>query len=227
MNTRPSRQLSAVEPSSTTEQVANALRAAILQGRLAQGRQLSEAILAPTLRVSKGSVREAMLTLVADGLVRHRPRQGFFVAQMDSDDVRELYEVRLAIESAAGQLMLARQDVSISGELEKQVKLLQEAVAAGDWAAIGDADMTFHQLFVAGARNSRLDRVMSLILYETRLCMGNFEGRYEDPEDLVTEHEELIRALKQRDADLLASLQRQHMGGAIKRLNGSGHSASP
>jgi DNA-binding GntR family transcriptional regulator len=216
---RSSFQLTAVNASSTTEQVAAALRTAILQGKLSQGEQLSEAILAPTFRVSRGSVREALLMLVGDRLVDHRPRQGFFVAQLDSDDIREVYEVRLAIESAAGHLMIARQDVSITQDLEEHLERFREAVAADDWTAIGDADLRFHQLFVAGARNSRLDRVMSLILYETRICMADLEGTYERPEDLVAEHEELIRALKLRDGALLAFLQRQHMEGAVRRLS--------
>jgi DNA-binding GntR family transcriptional regulator len=211
--------VTAVNSSSTTEQVAGVLRTAILQGRLSPGEHLSEVTLAPRLRVSKGSVREALLMLVGDRLVDHRPRQGFFVARLDSDDVRELYEVRLAIESSAGQLMIARQYVSIAEDLKAQLERLREAVAARDWPGIGDADLNFHQLFVSGAKNSRLDRVMSLILHETRLCMAQFEGTYEHPEDLVAEHEELIHALKLRDGARLAFLQRQHMEGAVRRLS--------
>jgi DNA-binding GntR family transcriptional regulator len=143
---------------------------------------------------------------------------------LGGDDIRELYEVRLAIESAAGQLMLARQDVSIVENLEIHLKRFRDAVAADDWPAIGDADLIFHQLFVSGAGNSRLDRVMSLILHETRLCMANFEGAYDHPEDLVAEHEELIRTLKLRDGSLLESLQRQHMEGAVRRLSPAGPS---
>ena len=211
--------LTAVNASSTTEQVAEALRTAIVQGKLAQGEQLSEATLAPTLRVSKGSVREALLMLVGDRLVDHRPRQGFFVAQLDGDDIRELYEVRLAIEASAGHLMIAKQDVSIVDALKGHLERFREAVAAGDWPAIGDADLQFHQMFVSGARNTRLDRVMSLLLYETRICMANFEGRYERPADLVAEHEGLIRALELQDETLLTRLQRQHMEGAVRRLS--------
>lgn len=219
MNRRSPSPLTAVSPSSTTEQVAGVLRTAILQGDLVQGEQLSEAILAPTLRVSKGSVREALLMLAGDRLVEHRPRQGFFVVQLDLDDIRELYEVRLAVESTASQLMIAKQDVSIADDLERHLERFREAIKAEDWPAIGDADLAFHQLFVSGARNSRLDRVMSLLLHETRICMVNFEGRYENPDDLVVEHEELIRALKLRDGALLVSLQRQHMEGAVRRLS--------
>ena len=117
--------LTAVSASSTTEQVAQALHTAILEGKLAQGEQLSEATLAPALRVSKGSVREALFMLVGDRLVDHRPRQGFFVAQLDGDDIRELYEVRLAIETSAGQLMIAKQDVSIVDDLKAQLRAVQ------------------------------------------------------------------------------------------------------
>lgn len=211
--------LTPVTSSSTTEQVAGVLRTAILQGKLSQGEQLAEAVLAPTLRVSKGSVREALLMLVGDRLVDHRPRQGFFVAQLDGDDIRELYEVRLAIERAAGELIIAKQDVSIVRDLRGNLEQFREAVAAEDWPAIGDADLMFHQLFVSGAQNTRLDRVMSLLLHETRICMAKFKGTYEDLGDLVAEHEGLIRALESQDGSLLALLQRQHMEGAVRRLS--------
>jgi DNA-binding GntR family transcriptional regulator len=219
MGRRPAPPLTAVNASSTTEQVAEALRTAILQGTLRQGEQLPESTLAPKLRVSKGSVREALLILVGDRLVEHRPRQGFFVAQLDVDDIRELYEVRLAIETAAGELMIRRRDVSVVRDLKELVESFSEAVAAGDWTATGDADLKFHQTFVSGARNSRLDRVMSLLLFETRICMANFEGTYERPADLVAEHEGLVRALESQDGELLAQLQRQHMEGAVRRLS--------
>lgn len=219
MNDRTASRLTAVHPVSTTEQVAGILRTAILRGQLRQGEHLSEAVLAARLRVSKGSVREALHLLAGDRLAEHRPRQGFFVAELAAGDVRELYEARYAIENAAGRLMIRRQDLSVAGKLREQLEILRAAVADGDWPAIGDADLEFHRIFVAGAGNSRLDRVMSLLLFETRVCLAGLEGTYDQPADLVTEHAELIRALELGDAALLTRLQEQHMADAVRRLS--------
>ena len=210
--------LSSPNGMSTTGEVVRVLRDAILQGKLRQGERLSELTLAPTLRVSKGSVREALLLLAGDRLVEHRPRYGFFVAQLEPRDIQELYEVRLAIESAAGDLMITKGDVSVADVLDRRLNDLGKAVLDDDWNAVADADLQFHRTFVSGAENSRLDRVMDLLLYETRICMAKFEGTYERPTDLLDEHVGITEALRSQDTDLLLKLQRRHMEGAVRRL---------
>src|SRR5919206_3191005 len=82
------------------------LRERILAGDFALGERLVEAKIARQLQISRGPVREALRQLRAEGLVREEPRRGVFVVDLTVDDVREIYELRAAIEGRAARLVI-------------------------------------------------------------------------------------------------------------------------
>jgi GntR family transcriptional regulator of gluconate operon len=83
------------------------LRERILAGDFNLGERLVEARIARRLQISRGPVREALRQLRAEGLVREEPRRGVFVVDLTVDDVREIYELRAAIE---GEPMLTERE---------------------------------------------------------------------------------------------------------------------
>ena len=86
------------------------LREQILTGNLRNGTHLVEAKLAARLAVSRGTIREALKMLAAEGLVDEEARRGAFVVMLDRDDVREIYDLRAAIEGRAAYLLAASDD---------------------------------------------------------------------------------------------------------------------
>src|SRR6476620_595676 len=79
---------------STADQVAAALREAILDGRLAQGTYLREAPLSRKFGVSRNTIREATHILIGERLVTKQMHRGAFVSELDPDDIRDLYRLR-------------------------------------------------------------------------------------------------------------------------------------
>ena len=94
--------------------VYGALRQAILDREFDPGEPLTEGELCRRFRVSRTPVREALAKLERDHLVRVVPKKGAFVRTLSHDEIRDLYEVREALEALAVRLAaprLAREDL--------------------------------------------------------------------------------------------------------------------
>jgi len=92
-------------PRSLAGDAADRIRESILSGGFRPGEHLVEARIAQQLNVSRGPVREAFKLLRAEGLVEEEPRRGTFVVRLEADDVREIYQLRAAIEGQAARLL--------------------------------------------------------------------------------------------------------------------------
>jgi DNA-binding transcriptional regulator YhcF (GntR family) len=90
-----------IKKASTAEQVAEALRAMILSGQVAQGRPLREVALAERIGVSRNTMREAIRILAREGLVAHELHKGAVVTTLAERDVEDIFRVRRALELAA------------------------------------------------------------------------------------------------------------------------------
>ncbi|WP_300344490.1 GntR family transcriptional regulator [Nesterenkonia sp.] len=207
-----------VNRESTAELITRQLREGIMYGSLGPGTQLSEAALAEQFGVSRGPLREAMQRLVQEGLVRAEPHRGLFVKELDDAGIRDLYVARIAIEAAAGRLMIARNDPEALAPLWESHQQMQAAADSGDLAALSDADLAFHTALVAGSGSPRLQRMHQTLMVETRMCLTALQGTYQDPEDQVQEHHRIAEAIAAADADELVEAVESHMREALDRL---------
>ena len=93
-----------ITPVRTRDQVRDALRAMILDGQIRSSSRIEEVDIGESLGVSRTPVREALIALEQEGLVRSRPNRGFIVAPADADLVSEAFPVLGALEAAALRL---------------------------------------------------------------------------------------------------------------------------
>ncbi|MPZ63153.1 MAG: FCD domain-containing protein [Propionibacteriales bacterium] len=191
-----------------------------MSGDLAQGAQVGEAQLAERLGVSRGPLREAMQRLVQEGLLHSIPHRGLFVVELSDEDVEDIYTARMAVESAAVLSILRRDDADrVADRLDKAVAKMSGAAERGDTQALSRSDLAFHELLVSESGSVRLQRMASTLLLETRMCMAALPHRYVVPGDLVTEHVEIVRAIRERDRDRAMKVIDEHMGDAVGRLS--------
>lgn len=94
---------------SLPEQVADALGAAIIEGRLGPGERIHEQTIAESFSVSRGPAREALRILERDGLVRFQARRGAHVAELTADEVAEVFEIRAALLGVAARRLASSQ----------------------------------------------------------------------------------------------------------------------
>lgn len=203
--------------------VTERLRTDIINGNLEPGSQLHEVELADSFGVSRGPVREALQRLVQEGLVLSEPHRGAFVAVLTDEDVRDIYLVRNALESAAVQSII---DTGRSAEaykaLDKYVVGMKKAEAAGDWEAVGNFDLEFHVALVEAADSPRLQRMFSTVISETRLCLGALTAG-DARNELVEEHRRICDLIQEGNADMALAVLKKHFDDGLVTLSNRQH----
>jgi DNA-binding GntR family transcriptional regulator len=199
---------------SASDELADLLAASIVNGELKPGERLIESDLAAQFKVSRGPVRSALATLVGLGLVEMLPRRGMVVVELTPSDARDLYDVRIALERAAVERLLAASDVDWS-RLRDKIPELEEADRTGDSAAATRSSLGFHYNLCALAGNKRLLRVweahselIKLAIW-MRQSAGGARATSEDP--TLHDHRDLIDALVARDSARAVDLIVSHL----------------
>jgi DNA-binding GntR family transcriptional regulator len=128
------------------DHVAEALRRSILAGQMTPGTQLVEGPLAAQFGVSRGLLREAIRELIETGLVVNRPYAGAFVAEINGQLLRDVYEMRRIMEAQAYRKVWPLRDQAFRDELQRRFDSMIEAVQSGDLGAEIRAEAHFHGL---------------------------------------------------------------------------------
>jgi DNA-binding GntR family transcriptional regulator len=160
--------LAALEPAvPASVRAAEALRAAVFEGRLAPGTPLPEVALAASLQVSRSTVREALRLLVDERLLTFETHKGAAVRALTVPDVYDVYAARRLVELSAIDAPAARHlpPDAFAGPLGEG----DAAAAAGDWLAVGTANLRFHAELVALHRSPRVNEFFARLMTELRL----------------------------------------------------------
>ena len=138
--------------------VQSKLRDSILDGYLRPGQKLVERELTEMTGVSRSILREALVHLEARGLIERHAFKGFVVARLEPDKVREIYELRSALEALAADLFTRRAPEEVRAALGTAGDALQQALAGDDLARIRDATTRYYDTLFEGCGNSELRR---------------------------------------------------------------------
>jgi DNA-binding GntR family transcriptional regulator len=157
-----------VEKPGSAARAVQELRDSMINGELAPGTRLSETSLTGVLGVSRNTLREAFSTLIEEGLLVRRPNRGVFVATLSPAQIADIYRVRVLLECSA--LSRAPVDPPRAEGMRAAVDDATRAVKAGDWRAVGTANMHFHEQIVALADSPRLNAWMRQLTAELRLA---------------------------------------------------------
>ncbi|WP_370962154.1 GntR family transcriptional regulator [Amycolatopsis sp. cg9] len=200
------------------DEVADRIRDAIFDGGYAPGSQLREAELAAALGVSRGPVREALLKLEREGLVRGEWHRGTTVTALSDADVAELDSLRAALEQLAVALVVER--APGLAEIDAVVGRMERAA---DEHEMVRCDLAFHDAVYAAAGHRRLREAWEAIRSQVHLFLltrigvesaGYLAG-------IPAEHRELAEALRARDREAALELFAVHRRRAADVLRGS------
>jgi len=192
-----------------SQRVSEQIRAMILGGRLKPGERLIEDKLSAELGVSRVPVREALLALSAQGLVRIEPRRGATVAEITPKTVAELVEVRALLEGLNAKLAAQRHDPEIVNQLRDTLSRGNTAAQAGTREELANLNAEFHDRLAEASRNSVLSEVMRGLRERTSLAFA-INGRARAREDWA-EHAGVLAAVIAGDSDLAALLANRHV----------------
>lgn len=211
------------------QQVAEALAARIAGGRHAVGDRLpGERDLAEEFKVSRPTIREAMIALEMRGIVEARHKSGIYVTQTSATNRQfgdldvgafELVEARLAIEGEAAALAATAID---DGTLARLTELLDTMALERDQRGKVDADRAFH-LLIADATGNSVIRSMVEMLWDLReaspLCIHMFAAaRRNGVAPRVDEHRAIVDALAAHDSKAARTAMRAHLGRVVDDL---------
>ena len=194
-----------------TDEIARTLRGLILDGDFVPGERLIEEQLADRFGVSRPPIREALRILSQNGLVVGVPRRGFTVVALTADDIRQLYDLRFALERTAIELGVPVGDPSLLAPLQSAVDRMSSKAAQRDPDEMLRANSAFHTALVALPANRWLDDAYARISQQLDLCMAmNLRFRqqmYNDPLDSVRRHQSLVDLIaKGKTAPILSAL---------------------
>jgi GntR family transcriptional regulator, gluconate operon transcriptional repressor len=201
------------------ERTVDLIRKRILGGGFASGERLVETQLAKQLQISRGPLREALKQLAAEGLVREEPRRGTFVTAPTVTDVRDVYDLRAAIEARAARLVIRHQDPQAIEGLRRALGRLRAAVKRSDLRELVRTDFEFHETLCRVSGNARLHAVFVRNASVLRVLIQIEEGQfYRSFEEVEHQHEELLASIEAGDENKAAELIVRHLEDARDRL---------
>lgn len=191
--------------------VFNTLRQAILRGELKPGERLMEIHLAEKLGVSRTPIREAIRKLELEGLVTMIPRRGAEVARITEKNLRDVLEVRRALDAFSCELACDRITKQEGDELYRACEEFAAATATRDATVIAAADVKLHDIIVHAAGNERLTEILNNLseqMYRYRFEYIKDTSNYEK---LVEEHRIIYESILKKDKQTAAQTARIHI----------------
>lgn len=187
------------------EAAAQALREAIISGELKGGDRVLEQKWSLRLGIGQPTLREALLELEHQGLLRKQPQRGTYVTQLSPEDYQQILEVRIPLEAIAIGRAAVRLTPEIEQELTKVVKTMSGPGKKGDVKHFHDCDVLFHRTIWELAGNPYLSEMLETITF--RLFVFSIVGRWDSTPNAASErnaavkqHQNIMDGLKTRDA---------------------------
>lgn len=196
-------------------QIVDALSHEIISGRLQPGQRIDLNFYADRWNISITPVRDAARKLEALGLITILSRRGVFVATLDARDVKELFDVRIALESATVRLATphiptdeARQTRKLYIEAGEKLK----AQPAEKHLSLPTVDLLIHKLALQYCDNSRLQKMMQEMWGLIEWCQNTVASQLQEPFlTTLPEHIAICDAIIAGDADAASAAMYQHL----------------
>ncbi len=182
----------------------------ILDGVLPFGAQLSEKDIAADLGISRTPVREAMLRLQNEGLVEIHPQSGTYVFSPTTEDIINVCEMRLLLESAAIENAINRENTELVTSLRSLLEQSSTALTK-DLQTCHRLDTSFHTAIIAADRNPFLKQAYTVVSNRIHALRQLLPMSHDRLATATHQHSEIIDAIEHRNADEAKQLIHQHI----------------
>jgi DNA-binding GntR family transcriptional regulator len=196
------------------EVVAEEIRSMIVSGAIAPGERLVEDKLAAELGVSRNPVREAIRSLEATGLVDVIPRKGAYACLVDGEDIRQIQELRAAINGWSAELAAVRRSDDDVRRMRACIDAGRASSNAGDAVRAAEQHREFHLIMEAAAGNPFIGMVLNPLRHRTEMVFSillHHRGAL-----AWDEHSEICDAIADRDAARAHQLVEHHILSALE-----------
>lgn len=198
------------------------IRELILSGQLKMGDRLVETQLSESLGISRAPTREALQRLAAEGLVDGSAHHGVRVTEVTAQDIADLYNVRLGIESIALRLFMARK--ASTKPLREAVEAMEKAAGEGELTTTVRAELEFHARIAEGSGNALIQKLFSGLEGRVLLALALDDALFEHLGDVALEHMPVLEAIESGDTERATTSLEEHIvssvGSLLDRLGG-------
>jgi DNA-binding GntR family transcriptional regulator len=195
--------------------IADALRADVVEARLASGEAVTESAVAVRFGVARSTARLAIDKLVAEGLLRREAHHAARVPALGRDDILDLYATRGVVEGAAMRWLA--EDGAVPAEALAAHRAI--LAAARDGGAFAAHDIAFHRALVAGQRSVRLARTHDQLMGEIELGIAQVQAHgLMSAVTIAEQHEAILAAIISGDGERADRIVREHVASARDAL---------
>jgi DNA-binding GntR family transcriptional regulator len=203
---------------SVVDAITEDVKSEVLSRRIHPDTALTETGLAEHYNVARATAKAAIERLVADKVLVRRNHKSARVVTLGPDDVRDIYNTRIYLESEVLR-RLARRGSYPEASAEANAKI-QELWDEGIWQ-ITKPDMEFHTQLVASLESSRTEKIYRSLAFEVQLCMSQLQGSQKlSPAIIIAEHARILQLISEGDANAVADLLDEHLSRARELLVG-------
>lgn len=186
-------------PALVRQQVVERLRNAIIECHFEPGGKLVERELCEMMGVSRTSLREALRQLEAEGLISIIPHQGPQVAVLDREGVRQIYEIRAALEALVVRLFVQKATENQIKALKRSFEKMRGNAKSKNWTPFRNAQTKMYEILGNGANNEILSHKLMLLRARSSLVRGMLPVSRVD--ESIEEVGRLIAFIEKRDEE--------------------------
>lgn len=191
--------------------VFNTLRKAILKGELAPGERLMEKQLAEKMGVSRTPIREAIRKLELEGLVVMVPRKGAEVAMITEQDIKNVLEVRAALEALAVKIACQKMNKEKIEQLLTINMAFTKAAKDLDVETVIEKDVEFHDVIYHATQNEKLVQIINNLREQIYRFRVEYIRQMSDFTTLVDEHEEIVKSIIEKNSFEAQEIAAKHI----------------
>jgi GntR family transcriptional regulator, trigonelline degradation regulator len=202
--------------------VVDALRTAIIEGRLAPGARLTERELIEMTGVSRTVIREALRQLESEGVIETIPNKGPIVRKLTLDEAKDLYLIRSVLEGLAARMFVANAKRGDIVELKRALDETAVAYRDGDPEIVLEAKNRFYDILFRGAGSETLSSMIGTLharIWRWRaLGLGHPRRSRGRSKEAVKGLRDLLKAIERQDADGAEEIARLEVANAAKEV---------
>jgi len=198
------------------EMIVVKLREDIVSGRLRPNERLVESDIAQRMKISRTPVREALKLLEMQGYLSRLPNGGLIVTDHSPSQIRNLYEIREALETMALKLACQRATEREIEQAKELHELMIEAIQKQDINQFIELNSSFHNQLLSACGNEQLWSLLRTFRdqYFDRRLVRVFNAS--DWRNMPRQHQKLLDAVCQRNPQLAEKAVREHITTALR-----------
>ncbi len=207
-------------PALLTEQVAEFLAKALIDGQIRQGERLNENELGRRFGISRSPIRESFRVLERDGFLVRVPRKGTFVREITERDIEEIFPVRAHLEGLAARMAASNVDAKQLEELKGSLGKMSEAVKENNPGKYRKHHFDFHNEFIRASKNAVLIGILERLRRQSIWYMFTdfFSREACELRSAIPVHRKIVELLEKQRAEELDTLVKDHVLSTYRRF---------